>query len=1260
MKESLAITQAKEIIHSVKNQPQTVEQRCSLAIDLAALMVDEARRVRSKDEIKHQAQLQGMICQPKSRDFFNTIVDRCFRCRSTFRAADQIVYTIKKYGIPPYLPFLQRLELIAFRYLGKLFAPVLIPLMNHAIRKETKGIIIDGNPKSITRHIQKRLHDGVRINLNHLGEAVLGEEEAQRRLQIYLDDLAKPEITYISVKISTIYSQINLLSWQDTVTILCERLRLLYLASIKHASIHPDGTRVPKFVNLDMEEYKDLHLTVAAFRQTMDEPEFFQYSAGIVLQAYLPDSFLFQQELTIWAMQRIAHGGAPIKIRIVKGANLAMEQLEASLRHWPQAPYLTKSEVDANFKKMVHYGIDGQHAKAAHIGIGSHNLFDIAYALLLRSENGLENEVTFEMLEGMADHIRRVVQNFSGNMILYCPVASKKEFNNAIAYLFRRLDENTAPDNFLSHLFDIQTGSEEWDKQVKLFAESCVHEQGTSSVPQRTQNRLKPDFHESSMACFENEPDTDWSLPQNRKWAERLIKTWREKGIGSIPSEIRSRYHQRRHFRTRIIYRRAAENAEKAQSGFHKTCLFIVPSALSLRSLRLCGKTLPRPLAYSKSQIPLVIDGKEFLSNVNKGIGTDPSHPNKTLYHYTLADDDQVDATLKAAKAQQAAWASTSISERSSLLAAVAKGLREHRDDLIGAMIADTGKTVPEADIEISEAIDFAEYYSRSAEEWHTLPDVSWHPKGTVLVTPPWNFPCSIPAGCILAALAMGNCVIFKPANEAVLVGWTLAQIFWDAGVSRQVLQFICCPDEPIGSRLIQDPRIDVVMLTGATSTAKKMLQLRPGLDLIAETGGKNALIVTRMADRDLAIKDLVQSAFGHAGQKCSACSLGILEAEVYDDPHFRQQLRDAAASWKVGSPWDLKTRIPPLIQSPSAVLWRALTTLEPGEEWLLKPEQYPDNPHLWSPGIKLGVAAGSFTHQTELFGPVLGLMRARNLTHAIELANGTQYGLTAGLHTLDEREQDLWMTQIRAGNCYINRGITGAIVQRQPFGGCKNSSFGKGMKAGGPNYVLQLAHAEQIALPTEREQDIAAVASLNAHAKNLLSQQWDIWRASVESYAFYWKTYFSKDHDPSGVLGQDNLLRYVPHAKVVFRIQDNDSAMDVLRVIAAALTTGTPLDVSCSDSRYNWIKQVPGTQWIQETEAQLIDRIAAHPIERIRLLATPSSPLQIALATAGSRIHSDPVMANGRIELLHYLREVSISHDTHRYGNIYRCDSKK
>lgn len=1191
MANSSTLQKAQELIQLVKGKPLYNEQRKEKAIELAALILKEANRIQTRKEKKLQHQLARMMDDPIGKVFTTIVTDQCFRSNSPSRIADQLVYTIKKWGVPQFLDPSKKMGLKIFQLFGKAMPGLFVPLVRHLLRKETEKVILPGEPDKLREHMRKRYREGVRINLNHLGEAILGEEEAKNRLRIYLEDLSKPEVEYISIKISTICSQLNLLAWEQTLEILSERLRKLFRAAMQKPFIKPDGTAVKKFVNLDMEEYRDLDLTVELFCKVLDEPEFVKHSAGIVLQSYLPDSHNIQKQLTEWAMKRVANGGAPIKIRIVKGANLAMEQVEASLRDWPQAPYPVKADVDANYKLMVSYGCQKEHAKAANLGIASHNLFDIAYALLLRSEQEVESYACFEMLEGMADHMRRVIQTLSGDMLLYCPAATQEEFQNAVAYLVRRLDENTAPENFLRQAFGLTPETPQWKQQNDFFSTACDNQHAVPLTPRKTQDRNKTPCKPTHDEHFENEADTDWSLPQNRKWGKQILQKW--------------------------------------------------------------SKQPPQA-------IPLVIGGKE-ITTAQKKEGIDPSFPNKPLFTYCLLNEKLAENVVSSAKETEKKWSHTSVSERSQLLAEIAQKMRVHRSDLIGTMVANTGKTVYEADVEISEAIDFAEYYRRTMEAFSTLEDIHWKPKGTILVAPPWNFPCSIPAGGILAALVTGNCVIFKPAPESILVGWQLANIFWEAGVGKDVLQFIACEDDPIGSQLIKDDRINAVILTGATATAKLLLKLRPGLDLIAETGGKNAMIISSLSDRDLAIKDLVQSAFGHAGQKCSACSLAVLEAEVYDDPHFKQQLKDAAQSLFVGSPWNPQTRLNPLIRKPSDALLKGLTSLEEGEEWLLEPKQDPQNPLLWSPGIKWGVKPNSFTHQNELFGPVLAVMRAGNLDEAIAIANGTQYGLTSGLHSLDEREQNIWAKKIEAGNCYINRGITGAIVQRQPFGGCKQSSFGKGMKAGGPNYITQMMHAEQFLAPLE--QDLIP-ENLRSFPKEMTKQNFGeaqirLWRSSVGSYSFYWNHYFNKDHDPSQLQGQDNILRYLPQKNTLYRMHENDHPSELFRIIAAATTCHAPLKISGSPeklkdlSNFKCFEELSNISFVEEDEEEFIERVKKEKPHRIRLLQPASKQIQEALAEVGCSVIVEPILANGRLELLNFLREMSLSIDYHRYGNL-------
>ncbi|MDE3055836.1 MAG: proline dehydrogenase family protein [Verrucomicrobiota bacterium] len=1177
------------LLESTKGRPLSMEERGKLSIELAQLMLQEASRSMTGEERRMQKQLSRLMIDPLGKPFTLALTDQCFRSKSNLRIAERMISLFKEIGIPSYLSPLQRAELHFFGSLSPSVAQFLVPVAIHTLRKETSRVIIPGEPSLLQQHIIQRRKEGVRLNINHLGEAILSEEEAKRRLQIYLDDLAHPMIDYISIKISTLFSQINLLDFEGSLATIKDRLRLLYRTAAASPVLLPDGSSRARVVNLDMEEYRDLHLTVAVFRELLDEEEFFHYSAGIVLQAYLPDSHDIQKELTEWAMKRVAKGGAPIRLRIVKGANLAMEQVEASLKEWPQAPYTNKQEVDANYKRMLLYGTCPEHVKAVRLGIASHNLFDLAFAMLLRSEQEVEHYVGFEMLEGMADHIRRVVQRLTGDILLYCPVAKKEDFEHAIAYLIRRLDENTGGENFLRHLPYLEPGSEIWHEQSQIFLQSCGEIEAASLAPRRTQNRLATPPHPDFSLPFENEPDTDFSLPQNHSWAQGLAQSWGKKRLKDIPA---------------------------------------------------------------------VIDGEEILTPLS-GTGYSPSNPTEPLFSYVKAGEKEIERAFQTAKKAAEEWGKTSVLHRSHLVARAAHILRERRGELIGAMMLEGGKTILEADPEVSEAIDFAEYYRRQMVKWSEMKDIAWEPKGVVLVASPWNFPCAIPAGGILASLMAGNAVLFKPASDTLFVGWTLVNALWEAGIPKNVLQFVPCSGEEGGKSLICHSCLDCVVLTGGTETARNLLALRPGLDLAAETGGKNAMIVTAMADRDLAIKEILHSAFSHSGQKCSATSLLILEKEVFDDPNFRRAFAEAASSIRVGSPFDLGTKMGPLIHPPRGPLLRALTTLEPGEEWLVEPKADPNNPCLWSPGIKWNVRPGSFTHMTELFGPVLAVLRAKDLEEAIFLANAVPYGLTSGLQSLDEREQALWLEKIEAGNLYINRGTTGAIVRRQPFGGTKASSYGRGSKAGGPNYLCELMRPKEVVLPQEKAPINERVNELMPFLEklHLTAEELGLWTASIASYAYWWKRLQQK-RDPTKIVGQDNYFGYLPRKRITLRLLPHSKPLDVLRTIAAALTCGAGLEVSFSfeeipHNLFDWLPHIPHLSCVEEKNEAFLARVGDRRMERIRLLDQPLFDLQKRAALAAIPLITVPVLSNGRLELLNFLREVSISMDYHRYGNL-------
>ncbi len=1075
---------------------EPIDEISARAVAVAEELLRAALKAEKPSEAARARQVAALIGDPAAKGLSMAMTDRLTRSTDAARAAKGWRGLLARFGYPRGFGWFDRALLRLGAFVSRIVPEVVMAAVRHRLRKDSEGVILPAEPRPLAHYLAERQADGSHVNVNPLGEAILGEEEARHRLDAVLALLARPDVHHVSVKISAIFSQIQLLAWDATLAAIKERLRRLYRAA------QPVG----KFVNLDMEEYRDLALTMAAFREVLDEPEFRSLRAGIVLQAYLPDSLAAQRELLAWARQRVAAGGAPIKIRLVKGANLAMETVEAELHGWNAAPYGSKAETDANFRRMLEVACQPENAVAARVGVGSHNLFDVALALVLREHHGVRDAVEIEMLEGMANHQARAVHDAAGGILFYAPIVHEKDFGSALAYLIRRLDENTAPENFLSDLFALAPGSVAWERQKSRFLHGWKERRAISEQSRRAG---LPEGVRNGKG-FANEPDTDWTQPRHREALRQAIENFRL----SEPPPLRDLH----------------------------------------------------------------------------GIST----------------------ALEIARVSQPGWEALGDAGRAAILRQCGDVLMAHRFESIAVLREDGKKAVPDADAEVSEAIDFARYYAVTGAA--PLGEAA-RALGVVVVTPPWNFPFAIPCGGVLAALMAGNTVILKPAPETVRTAWWLAQQLWEAGVPREVLQFVVCEDGETGRGLITDPRTSAVVLTGAYETARLFQSWRPGLHLFAETSGKNSLVVSALADRDLAIKDLVRSAFGHAGQKCSAASLAILEAEVYEDPVFRRQLRDAAASLHVGSATDPASVVTPLIREPGDALRRALTTLDPGEEWLLEPRPVGGDPCLWSPGIKLGVKPGSWFHQTECFGPVLGLMRARDLEEAVQLQNAVSYGLTAGLHSLDESEIAAWRDQVQAGNLYINRAITGAIVQRQPFGGWKRSCIGPGAKAGGPNYVNLFRR-------WDRPSPVAYVSA-------------------APSYRAAWREHFSQEHDPSGLRCERNVFRYRPSRGVVLRLAKPEAEIESLAALVAELT-GVPLEISRAG---------------EESDAAFAARLPelARRAEFLRTLTPPSDEVLRAAHAAGLNWIDAPFAASGRIELTRWLREQAISETRHRYGNVMR-----
>ena len=1093
--------------------------------------------------------LSDVLSHPAGLPFTLAFIDRVVRPEDARTAAANLAGLAKMDC--SFLPGALQMAVRAGGRMAPIAPDVVVPAARHALRQLVGHLVVDARPAQLTRTLKTLRSSGARLNLNLLGEAVLGDREAASRLEGTMALLARDDVDYVSIKISAVVNQLDLWAHEPTVDEVVERLLPLY-----HVAANSPK---PKFINLDMEEYHDLDLTIEVFQKLLDRPELRTMEAGIVLQAYLPDSLAALQGLVEWANRRTAAGGAGIKVRLVKGANLAMERVDAEIHGWQQTPWPSKLATDTNYKRILDWALTPERTHSVRYGVAGHNLFDIALTKLLAEHRGVRDRVEFEMLLGMApDQVERIGADVGG-LLLYTPVVDPAHFDVAISYLVRRLEENAASENFMSAVFQLGHDSQLFAREEARFRSAVAGI--TRDVPE-PRRRQEPDRVPDLSDGFVQSTDSDPSLPHIRDWAGEV-----------------------------------AEKMKGCELG------------------------------------------------------------ESTLANNHLETIAEVDAVVATALDAQHSWAGRGGNARADVLRTVIHAFAARRGDLLAVAGVETGKILAEGDVEVSEAIDFAAWYADRAEELEAVDGAQFVPPRVTVVTPPWNFALSVTAGSTLAALAAGSSVLLKPAPQARHCAAVIAECLWEAGIPRDVLQLVDVEENEAGKHLVSHPEVDRVILTGAWETAKLFRSWRHDLPVLAETSGKNSIIVTENADYDLAAADIIKSAFGNAGQKCSAASLIILVGQAYRSQRLRHQILDAASSVRVGSPLDLRSQMGPLAEPANGKLLDGLTKLDPGQVWALKPVRIDEEGRYWSPGVRGGVKPGDPYHLTEYFGPITGIMYAPDLATAIEYQNGTAFGLTAGLHSLDPSEIEFWAERVDAGNLYVNRSITGAIVGRQPFGGWKRSAVGPGAKAGGYHYlqVLGTWRRAEVTAPTPADRPCGLVEQFVDHIAGLVTRDERSWLLdAVARDAHEWDEWFGRSTDIGGLERERNILRYRPAPTQVRGCADA-KLVDVARVVAAGLVAaGDDISVCLDPSFGEGLGRALRSVGVAVTTASDEDWYASLGAGRVRLVGgNPSRAADEVDGNPDLVVWANEVTSAPQIEFLPFLREQSVSVTAHRFGNV-------
>ncbi len=846
-----------------------------------------------------------------------------------------------------------------------------------------------------------------------LGEAVISEAEADVYAETCLNLLAGlsntlaplPEIPLIdrdshgpiprvnlSLKLSSLAAHFEPIHAEASFEHVVSRLRPILAKARDRGS----------YVHFDMEQYTCRALTYDIFMRVLAEPEFRDWAdVGIVVQAYQPEAEAELAALLDWVRKR----GAPITIRLVKGAYWDYEVATSRRIGWPVPVYTQKWQSDHAYERCTRFLID--HHEHLRPAFGSHNIRSLAHAIAAAEARGLDpSAYEIQTLHGMGDVIQHALVARGERVRVYTPYGAVLP---GMAYLVRRLLENTSNDSFLKASFTARGSVEELLRDPEETGMILARTRRVASAPTIADGQAAP-------GPFRNEPPTDFARAENRQAMLRALETVR----GQLGMEYRP-----------------------------------------------------------------WIGGRYVEGELARLDSLDPSQSSRIVGRVRLAAIEHAHAAVATARGAFPAWSATPPHDRAAVLFRAAEIMRGRRFELMAWEVYDCGKPWAEADGDIAEAIDFCEFYGREmirlAEpaqrdapgETNTITRI---PRGVAVIIPPWNFPLAIPCGMTTAALVAGNTVILKPAEQSTVIAWRLVEILKEAGLPEGVLSFVPGIGEEVGQALVDEPGVDIISFTGSRAVGlainRQAAEVKPGQDhvkrVIAEMGGKNAIIVDDDADLDEAVVGVIQSAFGYSGQKCSACSRVIVLEDLHDA--FLARLVEAARSCKIGPAEDPQTLVCPVIDAEARARVLAYQRLAAREGRIVfqgDVSAIADRGFYVGPTIVADVDPQARLAQEEIFGPVLAVLRARDLDHALEIAGCTPYALTGGLYSRSPANIARVTRDFRVGNLYINRGITGALVDRQPFGGFKLS--GMGSKAGGSDYLGEFLFTRSVAENTMR-----------------------------------------------------------------------------------------------------------------------------------------------------------------------------------------------
>jgi len=1132
---------------------RTLAQR---ATELAEELLAEGARHLNSDERTLLSALSRLAADKQNRDFLSQLCAEVLAPAPPQQQAEKLRTLLNSFGgVPTFFSAMGRLRFKAAAMAAHSLQAAAMGEVHRIFRSTFGELCFEGELEKIARRVKEASKASLTCALNLLDPQVFGNKSAAL-YAARLSALGQSRLAGLIIQPWRLCPELSPFA-PETGAKGLERALCALLKGLPHDK--------PVIVESGASDL--LPIIAEGVKLALSHKENSQVRLMLELPAYLRNAAAILRDLDEWAAARAEKGGAPLQVAIVKGSRLDQERV-LSFAYGRDGAATTKAETEARYKQLVHAAIAASPLAITPV-IGTHNLFDIAYALLDWGRSGRDGLPPFLFFLGLSNHLGRVLARAGAQVTLAAPVAdSKEETASFEAYLLGLINELSRFDGFLTIGHAPEPGSIGWGRMRQHFLAALSGRDAQLAA------------QETADSAF----------------------------VGSKLDHIKDRAYVSRFM--------AAAEAEHERA---------------------------------QSKIPLLLDGKAVdtpLTCIRRSL----TAPGQEEYRFTSADYPAVGLALDLARS--ASIVSASAEERLKQLEQVARLLSANRIALGALLVRDAGFTFEDSEREVRMAIDACLYYAQCARQDGFLDGTQPAPLGVVVVAAGLIHPLYEAVAGIAAAWATGNAIIYKPAANTTMFGAKLAALLAEAGMAPPRLQCLPCLDNEIALKLMTDERVDGVIECVSPELSRKIAEKAPWHTLCCQPAGAASIYISAHGDWRQAIPDIVKSAFRRSGQSPVCPHALFVHASAYDNQAFANALKDAVESLKTEPGWYESAQLGPISGAAGNAMMHQLAEAKEAA-WLVAPSSPNPQSLLWKPGVRTGLGAGDlpFLQQAGRL-PLIGLVRVEDDVQAAALQNKVSGGQAAAIYSTDADEIAAWKQAVDCANIFVNccpdmqpgQKPLGALAARQP---------GIPPLPGGPNFLASLCRWQEQARPQRRGKQ----RNIPFNPREALLPKPspdDAMRLSAasDSISYWWENEFGQSRDIGSKPGEGTILSYRP-VPMCLRVEKETSDIDLSIALMAALKAGSPIEISISETRPWMSRTLPALSATlrEESRDEFVSRFPALAKEgRFVRDCGASRETMSAAAACGLHLSSAPILANGRLELLHYLQEKTETTRTPRH----------